>query len=58
MEKALELLLANTHLLYRRVNNKIIVYKADDSTAGRNAAEVKAMAAIMAEGIVKGKSDE
>jgi Secretin and TonB N terminus short domain len=30
VDKALELLLANTHLLYRLVANKIIVYRAEE----------------------------
>ncbi len=29
VEKALELLLANTPLVYRRVNNKIVIYRRD-----------------------------
>jgi len=40
--KALDLLLANTHLLYRLVANKIIVYRADDPAAARTARDVKA----------------
>src|ERR1700722_17526989 len=55
VEKALELVLANTHLLYRRVNNKIIVYRADDSTAGRSPAEMKALEALQTGGTLKGK---
>ncbi|HXO73965.1 MAG TPA: TonB-dependent receptor plug domain-containing protein, partial [Puia sp.] len=33
VEKALELLLANTHLVFRQLNNKIIVYLRDDPAA-------------------------
>jgi TonB-linked SusC/RagA family outer membrane protein len=55
VEKALELMLVNTHLLYRRVNNKIIVYRADDSTAGRSASEMQALAAAQTGGTLKGK---
>jgi len=55
VEKALELVLANTHLMYRRVNNKIIVYRADDSAAGRSPAEVKALAELQTGGTLKGK---
>jgi TonB-linked SusC/RagA family outer membrane protein len=55
VEKALELMLANTHLLYRRVNNKIIVYRADDSTAGRTPVEMQALVAAQKGGTLKGK---
>ena len=41
VDKALDLLLANTHLLYRLVANKIIIYRADDPAGGRTAGEVK-----------------
>src|ERR1700744_1259128 len=34
VEKALALLLVNTHLVFRRLNNKIIVYMRDDPAAG------------------------
>jgi TonB-linked SusC/RagA family outer membrane protein len=55
LEKALELMLANTHLLYRQVSNKIIVYRAGDSTAGRTSAEMKALVAAQTGGTLKGK---
>jgi TonB-linked SusC/RagA family outer membrane protein len=55
VEKALELMLGNTHLLYRRVSNKIIVYRADDSTAGRTPVEMKALVAAQTGGTIKGK---
>jgi len=55
VENALELMLANTHLLYRQVSNKIIVYRADDSTAGRTPVEMKALVAEQTEGTLKGK---
>ncbi len=55
VEKALELVLANTRLLYRRVSNKIIVYRADDSTAGRTPVELKALIAAQTGGTIKGK---
>jgi TonB-linked SusC/RagA family outer membrane protein len=54
VEKALELMLANTRLLYRRVSNKIIVYRADDSTAGRTPVEMKALVAAQTGGTIKG----
>src|SRR5580704_6262126 len=41
VEKALELLLVNTQLLFRKVNNKIIIYRADDLFEGRAPAEVQ-----------------
>jgi TonB-linked SusC/RagA family outer membrane protein len=34
VEKAMELLLGNTRLLFRRLNNKIIVYPTDDPAGG------------------------
>src|SRR5580658_1800724 len=55
VEKALELMLVNTHLLYRRVSNKIIVYRADDSTAGRTPVEMQALVAAQTGGTLKGK---
>jgi TonB-linked SusC/RagA family outer membrane protein len=55
VEKALELMLANTRLLYRRVNNKIIVYRTDDSTAGRTPVEMKALIAAQTGGTIRGK---
>lgn len=55
VEKALDLLLGNTHLLYRLVNNKIIVYRSDDSTGGRTPAEVQEMAERQTGGTLKGK---
>jgi TonB-linked SusC/RagA family outer membrane protein len=55
VEKALELMLVNTRLLYRRVNNKIIVYRADDSMAGRTAGEMQALVAAQSGGTLKGK---
>src|SRR5579863_5888097 len=54
VEKALELVLANTRLLYRTVSNKIIVYRADDTTAGRTAGEMKALVAAQTGGTIKG----
>jgi TonB-linked SusC/RagA family outer membrane protein len=55
VEKALELMLVNTRLLYRQVSNKIIVYRADDSTAGRTPAEMQALVAAQTGGTLKGK---
>ena len=55
VEKALELMLANTRLLYRRVSNKIIVYRADDTMAGRTPVEMKALLAAQTGGTIKGK---
>jgi TonB-dependent starch-binding outer membrane protein SusC len=55
VEKALDLLLANTRLLYRLVANKIIVYRADDPAAGRTGGEVKAQAEDQEGGALKGR---
>ena len=55
VEKALDLLLANTHLLFRRVTNKIIIYRADDPAAGRTAGELHAIAEAQDGGTLKGK---
>lgn len=53
VEKALDLVLENTHLMYRRVSNKIIVYRSDDSTAGRTREEIQA--SMQTGGTIKGK---
>lgn len=55
VDKALELLLANTHLLFRRLTNKIIIYRADDPAAGRTAGEIQAITDIQSGGTLKGK---
>jgi TonB-linked SusC/RagA family outer membrane protein len=55
VDKALDLLLANTRLLYRLVANKIIIYRADDPAGGRTAGEVKDEAARQEGGTLKGK---
>ena len=55
VEKALELLLANTPLGYRKVNNKIIVYRTDDLSEGRTTGEVQALKEEQEAGTVKGK---
>ena len=55
VEKALELMLVNTRLMFRRVNNKIIIYRADDSKAGRTAGEMQALADALDGGTIKGK---
>jgi TonB-linked SusC/RagA family outer membrane protein len=55
VDKALGLLLANTHLLYRVVTNKIIIYRADDPAGGKTAAEAQAQAAEQDGGTLKGK---
>jgi len=55
VEKALELMLVNTRLMFRRVNNKIIIYRADDSMAGRTAGEMQALADALDGGTIKGK---
>ena len=55
VEKALELLLANTHLLFRKVNNKIIIYRADDPAGGRTAGELQAQSDMQDGGTLKGK---
>jgi TonB-linked SusC/RagA family outer membrane protein len=55
VEKALELLLANTHLLFRQVTNKIIIYRADDPAAGRTTGEMHAIADVQTGGTLKGK---
>ena len=48
VEKALELLLANTALVYRRVNNKIVIYRRDVD-------EPPAVAEQASEGTIRGK---
>ncbi len=48
--KALELLLANTHLVFRQLNNKIIVYLRDDPAAGSTES-----AAEQSGGTIRGK---
>lgn len=50
VEKALELLLANTQLLYRKVNNKIVVYRREEATANRGPDELAAD-----DGTIRGK---
>jgi TonB-dependent starch-binding outer membrane protein SusC len=55
VEKALELLLTNTRLLFRTVNNKIIIYRADDPAGGRTAGELQALAEAQDGGTLKGK---
>ena len=55
VEKVLELLLANTPLGYRKVNNKIIVYRTDDLSEGRTPGEVQALKEEQDAGTVKGK---
>ena len=47
VEKALEFLLGNTQLLYRKVNNKIVVYRRDDPAEGRSSGEVQAVTAMI-----------
>jgi TonB-linked SusC/RagA family outer membrane protein len=55
VEKALELLLANTPLLYRKVNNKIVVYRREDATGSRGPDDPQVVAEPVNEGIIKGK---
>ncbi len=55
VEKALEFLLANTQLLYRKVNNKIVVYRRDDPAEGRTSGEVQALKEEQDGGTLKGK---
>ena len=44
VEKALELLLVNTPLLYRKVNNKIVVYRREEATEIRGQDDLPAAA--------------
>lgn len=53
VDKALELLLANTRLLYRQLNNKIIVYQQGDPASGL-ASDASLAANQPTEGIIKG----
>ena len=55
VEKALEFLLGNTQLLYRKVNNKIVVYRRDDPAEGRTSGEVQAFKEERDGGTLKGK---
>lgn len=55
VEKALQLLLANTQLLYRTVSNKIVVYRRDDVSEGRTPGEVQALREEQEGGTLKGK---
>ena len=55
VEKALEFLLGNTQLLYRKVNNKIVVYRRDDPAEGRTSGEVQALKEEQDGGTLKGK---
>ncbi len=55
VEKALELLLANTPLLYRKVNNKIVVYRREDATGSRGPDDPQVVADLVNEGTIKGK---
>lgn len=52
--KVLELLLANTPLLYRQVSNKIVVYRKEDATGSRGPDEPQTVAGPVNEGTVKG----
>ncbi|MES1250085.1 MAG: STN domain-containing protein, partial [Chitinophaga rupis] len=52
--KALDLLLAGTRLLYRQVNNKIIIYRTGDPSASL-ADDITGMAGQPADGSIKGK---
>lgn len=55
VEKALELLLANTQLVYRRVNNKIVVYRREEAPADRGVDDPSVLAGQQNEGTVRGK---
>jgi TonB-dependent starch-binding outer membrane protein SusC len=55
LQKALELLLANTHLSFKQVSNKIIIYQADDTAAKQAAGELAASLVVMEDGSIKGK---
>jgi TonB-linked SusC/RagA family outer membrane protein len=54
VDKALELLLTGTRLLYKQVNNKIVIYRAGDAAA-RLAEDLSIAADPPADGSVKGK---
>ncbi|HVU54332.1 MAG TPA: STN domain-containing protein, partial [Puia sp.] len=54
VDKALELLLANTRLLYRQLNNKIIVYQPGDPASSLGD-EATIMPEQPTEGTIKGK---
>lgn len=54
VEKALELLFANTPLLYRQVSNKIVVYRREDAAGGRGPDDPQAVAEPVNEGTIKG----
>ncbi|HEV2479116.1 MAG TPA: SusC/RagA family TonB-linked outer membrane protein, partial [Puia sp.] len=54
VEKALELLLANTPLLYRLVSNKIVVYRREDATGSRGPDDSQEVAELVNEGTIKG----
>ena len=54
VDKALQLLLNNTRLLYKQVNNKIVIYHAGDP-AGSLADNLAVAAGSLADGAIKGK---
>src|ERR1700736_758544 len=55
LQKAMELLLANTHLSFKQVSNKIIIFQADDSAANPAASNLAAALVVLADGTIKGK---
>jgi TonB-linked SusC/RagA family outer membrane protein len=54
VQKALELLLANTPLLYRQVSNKIVVYRREDAMGSRGPDDSQEVAELVNEGTIKG----
>ncbi|MHA4809909.1 TonB-dependent receptor [Flavitalea flava] len=55
LQKALELLLTNTRLSFKQVNNKIIIFQLKDPAAPQAAGELDAALDLMADGTIKGK---
>jgi len=55
LAKALELLLTNTRLLFRQVNNKIIIYRAGDPSNPHAIEELGLLPEAQNEGSIKGK---
>jgi len=55
LQKALELLLANTRLSFKQVSNKIIVFQTDDPASNPAARELAAALTVLADGTIRGK---
>jgi TonB-linked SusC/RagA family outer membrane protein len=55
LQKALELLLANTQLSFRSLNNKIIIFRKDESETSDTQNQLSANLDIQIDGTIKGK---